>query len=75
MVPRIFPELPGKLRVQRNQSVKAFFSQGTTESGKTWTHRQARTAKYDVVSTVGVQSCACLLSQGGTNCRGSTFSN
>ena len=75
MVPSIFSDLPGKLRVQRNQSVKAFFSQGTTESGKTWTHRQARTAKYDVVSTAGVQSCACLLSQGGTNCRGSTLSN
>ena len=56
MVPSIFSELPGQLRVQRNQSVKAFFSQGTTESGKTWTHRQARTAKYDVVSTAGVQS-------------------
>lgn len=69
MVLSIFSELPGKPRVQRNQSVKAFFSQGTTESGKTWTHRQARTAKHDVVSAVGVQSCACLLSQGETNYR------
>lgn len=63
MVLSIFLSYQGSPGYREIKVLKHFFSQGTTESGKTWTHRQARTLKYDAVSTAGVQSCACLLSQ------------